>query len=85
MQTPYMNRNSHVQNGGSTTNYGRGGSAPKELIHNPAEMQMPSSYNNQMPENVQALNNQIVGMNIAQNSGRISLPNQYNNVVNVAQ
>ena len=52
MQTPYMNRNSQVQNGVSTTNYGRGGSAPKELIHNPAEMQMPSYYNNQMPENV---------------------------------
>jgi hypothetical protein len=52
MQTPYMNRNSHAQHAGSTTNYARGGSAPKELIHNPAEMQIPSYYNNQMPENI---------------------------------
>ena len=63
--TPYTNRNVHLtqNNGSSLMNNGRGNSAPKELLHNTAEM--PSYYNNQMPENVQLLNNTFQGMSIS--------------------
>ena len=65
--TPYTNRNSHIaqNNGGSLINYARGGSAPKELLHNPNNSEVSSHYNNQMPENVQVLNNSFQAMNIS--------------------
>ena len=46
--TPYTNRNSHIaqNNGGSLINYARGGSAPKELLHNPNNTEVSSHYNN---------------------------------------
>ena len=65
--TPYSNRNSHVgQTNGAQFAYGRGGSAPKELIPNSAEM--ASYYNNQTAENVQLLSNRMQGVNINRNA-----------------
>ena len=56
--TPYSNRNSLVgQTISAQFAYGRGGSVPKELVQNSAEIAV--HYNNQTPENVQLLNNQM--------------------------